>query len=49
MVSSRTGLQVIPLKTKQDDKASFAGDYVLRNIFLHSHVNEKLDISEITL
>ena len=49
MVSSRTGLQVIPLKTKQDDKASFAGDYVLRNIFLHSHVNEKLDISAITL
>ena len=49
MVSSRTGLQVIPLKTKQDDKTSFAGDYVLRNIFLHSHVNEKLDISAITL
>ena len=47
MVSSRTGLQVIPLKTKVDNKPEFAGDYLLRNLFLHTHYGEVIDITAI--
>jgi len=46
---SRSTINVIPTKQKNDEKPEFAGDYVLKNVILTNHVGFKVDVKHIML
>jgi hypothetical protein len=48
-MASRSGIRVIPLKTKNTEKPEFAGDYVLKSVVLINHVGFKVDVKHIML
>ena len=46
-MASRSGIKVIPLKTKNTEKPEFAGDYILDKVLLSNHVGFKVDVKNI--
>ena len=46
-MASRSGIKVVPLKTKNPEKPDFAGDYILKNVILSNHVGFKVDVLNI--
>ncbi len=49
MAESRGTINVIPTGVIHEEKPEFAGDYVLKHVFLHNHVGEVTDIKNIMI
>ena len=49
MADSRGTINVVPTKTAKEEKPEFAGDYILKHVFLHNHVGEVVDIKNIMI
>ncbi len=45
----RSTVNVIPTKTASEEKPEFAGDYILKHVFIHNHVGEVVDVKNIMI
>ena len=46
---TRSTIDVIPTKSANEEKPAFAGDYILKNVFVHNHVGVVMDVKSIMI